>query len=169
MPENRDSDPNSAPAGFWVRFVAHVLDSALLGVAATVLLLMGLGARFWARAYLWPEAGESFDPLDPEALQLAIFGVHVLLAFPYYAWAHYRYGTTLGKLGFRVYVVDRDGRSPINALQSLIRTAGYAISWFFLAGYLMAAFHREKRALHDLLAGTRVIRRPFRPSARPGT
>jgi uncharacterized RDD family membrane protein YckC len=44
---------------------------------------------------------------------------------------------------------------PISMKQSVIRSIGYAISYLPLAaGYLMAAFHPEKRALHDLLAGT---------------
>ena len=39
--------------------------------------------------------------------------------------------------------------------QSVVRTVGYALSYAPLgAGFLMAAIHPEKRALHDLIAGT---------------
>lgn len=159
--------PSSAPdpAGFWVRFVAHLIDTTLLGAAATVLWLIGLGVFFWVRAYFPLELGRWGDFLgsgNPVVFQATAVGLHALLAIPYYSWTHYRYGTTAGKVGFHLYVVDRDGVSRISGLQSAIRCAAYSVSWFFIVGYLMAAFHPKKRALHDLIAGTRVIRRPFR-------
>jgi uncharacterized RDD family membrane protein YckC len=79
----------------------------------------------------------------------------MLMAFPYYTWGHYRYGMTLGKRPFRIYVVNEKDHLAISLKQAVIRSLGYVVSYLPLAGgYLMAALHPEHRALHDLMAGT---------------
>jgi uncharacterized RDD family membrane protein YckC len=50
--------------------------------------------------------------------------------------------------------------------QALARWASYLLSAsLFGAGFLMAAFHPLKRTIHDLMAGTRVIRLAAKPSS----
>lgn len=68
-------------------------------------------------------------------------------------------GRTLGKwaTGLRV---ERPGGEPLGFARALLRhTVGYLLSVVTLgAGFLVAAFSREGRALHDLIAGTIVVR-----------
>jgi uncharacterized RDD family membrane protein YckC len=68
-------------------------------------------------------------------------------------------GRTLGKwaTGLRV---ERTGGEPLDFARALLRhTAGYLLSVLTLGvGFLAAAFSREGRALHDLIAGTVVVR-----------
>jgi len=68
-------------------------------------------------------------------------------------------GRTLGKwaTGLRVECVDGD---PLSFSRALVRhTVGYLLSLLTLGlGFLVAAFSRDGRALHDLLAGTVVVR-----------
>jgi uncharacterized RDD family membrane protein YckC len=69
-------------------------------------------------------------------------------------------GRTFGKwaTGLRV---ETEGGEPPNFARALLRhTAGYLLSLLTLGvGFIVAAFSREGRALHDLIAGTIVVRR----------
>jgi uncharacterized RDD family membrane protein YckC len=138
-------------AGFWIRFVANLIDTIVLTVASWFLELMILGAVYWIGSRAKPFQ----DAFNPFMLQVFNGVLYLLLAFPYYTWGHYRYGTTLGKKPFKIYVVGMATFLPITGKQSVIRTLAYALSYLpFGAGFLMAAFQPEKRALHDLVAGT---------------
>lgn len=138
-------------AGFWVRFLADIIDNLILTVASWLLELMILGVVYWLGSH-----EKSFqDAFNSLMLQVLNGALCLFLAFPYYTWGHYRYGTTLGKRPFRIYVVSNTDFLPITLKQSIIRTLGYALSYIpFGAGFLMVAFQPEKRGLHDLVAGT---------------
>jgi uncharacterized RDD family membrane protein YckC len=68
-------------------------------------------------------------------------------------------GRTAGKwaTGLRV---ERAGGGRLSFSRALLRhSVGYLLSLITLGtGFLVAAFHREGRALHDLIAGTVVVR-----------
>jgi uncharacterized RDD family membrane protein YckC len=71
---------------------------------------------------------------------------------------------TLGKRATRLQVTDRTGRR-LSFGRATGRFFAKAISAItLLIGYLVAAFTPRKQALHDLIAGTVVVRRP-RPHA----
>jgi uncharacterized RDD family membrane protein YckC len=66
---------------------------------------------------------------------------------------------TLGKhlIGLRVY--SEDGVTALNAPKAAIRAIGYSISSVILyLGFIMAAFNKEGRALHDYMAKSVVVR-----------
>jgi Mce-associated membrane protein len=68
-------------------------------------------------------------------------------------------GWTLGKWVTGLRIERHDGERA-GFLRMLLRhTVGYLLSLLTLGlGFLLAAFNREGRALHDLLAGTVVVR-----------
>jgi uncharacterized RDD family membrane protein YckC len=68
-------------------------------------------------------------------------------------------GRTAGKWATGLRVERRDGE-PLSFARSLLRhTVGYFVSLVTVGvGFLLAAFNREGRALHDLVAGTVVVR-----------
>lgn len=138
-------------AGFWIRLLADLLDTALLTAASWFLELFLLGAVYFTGA-----RAQSFtDAFNPFFLQVFNGALYVVIAIPYYVWGHLRYGTTLGKRPFRIYVVNASDHQPISMKQSWIRCLSYAVSYAPLcAGFIMAAFQPEKRALHDLFAKT---------------
>ncbi len=69
-------------------------------------------------------------------------------------------GATPGKRLLGIHVVDAKSLGEINNKQAIIRYIGYIVSSLPLGfGFLMVAFHKEKRALHDILADTVVIYR----------
>jgi uncharacterized RDD family membrane protein YckC len=147
-------------AGFWKRLVADCVDSILLDAASFLVGLMFLGIAFWVIPGA-VKSGSVFESLNSLAVQVAIVVIRCGLALVYFTWATYRFGTTLGKRPFRIYVVTADDRTPITFRRSLVRCLSYAFSYLPLcAGFLMVLFQPEKRALHDLIAGTVSIIRP---------
>jgi uncharacterized RDD family membrane protein YckC len=64
---------------------------------------------------------------------------------------------TYGKRSMGIYVRKRDS-DGVWIGSSCVRFVGYIISWIPLGlGFLMVAFHKQKLALHDLIAGTEVV------------
>ena len=65
---------------------------------------------------------------------------------------------TFGKQMMGIKVTDVDGRR-IDVTKAVIRQVGKYVSGLILCiGYIMAFFTAKKQALHDLLAGTLVVK-----------
>lgn len=137
-------------AGFWIRFVAHWIDNFLLSLISLIPGILGLFAAYGIRF------SEAFDPA---LTQMYLLAVYMVCAFPYYVVTTYIYGGSPGKLALRLKVVDAKTDLSLTLKQSIVRCLGYLLSWPLTLGYLLAAFHPRKQALHDLLAGTVVIYR----------
>ena len=76
-------------------------------------------------------------------------------------------GQTFGKMLFSVRVVDRAG-GPVTTSVALVRAAASLVSVLPLGGGVVWMFlDPERRALHDRLAGTRVVMVPTAGSRRP--
>ncbi len=148
-------------AGFWVRFVADLIDSTGLTVLSFIAEAAVLGFFYLVWGIIQSEPLPSFwSAFDPFVMQVLNMGLYFCLCFPYYVIGHQRWGTTLGKRIFGVYVVNRADLGSLTLGQSVSRYLGYFVSALPIgAGYTMAGFHPEKRALHDLIAGTISIRR----------
>ena len=68
-----------------------------------------------------------------------------------------RFGATVGKMAIGAKITLLDG-SPIGYNRALLRWLAARLSEFlFFSGYLLIGLRRDKRALHDLLAGTKVV------------
>lgn len=66
-------------------------------------------------------------------------------------------GQTLGKIAMHVKVVRPDG-TPISAGQAWGREIARGILGFlYIVDYLPAFFAKDRRTIHDMLAGTRVV------------
>lgn len=142
--------PNSRPAGFWVRLLALMVDGAIL------LPLQGLmvSALVFCTALLTGEMDSGMRASLEVGTRLASLTVLIL----YMAGMTSLYGQTLGKRLFGLKVVRSHG-GPIGFGCSLIRELpGKLISLLLLGyGFVIAAFRKEKMALHDSIADTRVI------------
>ena len=133
------------PAGFWIRALAAGIDFVILFVVHSSLKL--IGARL-SGADL--ETSESLRPL--------VFFFTLVFAGAYTTVLHCLAGQTIGKMlvGVRV-VADAEGPPPFGA--ALLRFGAYFVSAApFMLGFVMAGLRHDKRALHDLIAGTRVER-----------
>lgn len=140
--------PAATPAGFWIRFVASVIDQMILSV---VLFPMNLGVGI-AGAFIGPE------------LQAVLTGVSWIVPVAAnvfaYGWFYKHRGGTPGKLLFGLRVVNVEDGTNIGYGQTAVReTIGKAISAIVLGiGFIMAGLRADKRGLHDLLASTQVIK-----------
>ena len=131
------------PAGFWIRALAFFLDG---------LFLM---AVYFVRDVL---AGVVFgEAAEDSPVVRAANRVFEIMFWPLYSILfHGLWGQTFGKMAVRIRVVMMDGEPlslPIAALRYLGAIASAVI---FGIGYVMAGVRADKRALHDLIAGTRV-------------
>ncbi len=69
-----------------------------------------------------------------------------------------KYRGTLGKRMLGITVIDETG-SPPSLATSMIRNLTKIISYLVLAlGFLWVVFHKEKRAWHDIIARTFVVK-----------
>ena len=152
-------------AGFWIRFLAVWIDTAVLVIPAALLVYLLSGGEWLDLSTLSESIGHAQNNDLQASLQamprasmkwesvfeLLIAGVTI---FFWKRWA----GATPGKKLLGIHVVDAKSYENINNKQAIIRYIGYIISTVPLgAGFLMVGFRKDKRALHDLLAGTVVI------------
>jgi len=158
----------SAPlpyAGFWVRFVAAFVDGLILGIpfwiVVTVLIFMfgGFGMMMHRNAA---------DPRAAAALLAPMFMLFFLgmLAFVVLEWLYFAgmesstRQATFGKSVMSLRVTNYEGQRI---------SFGHATGRFFAKivsglipfgiGYIMAGFTEKKQALHDLIAGTLVLKK----------
>lgn len=86
--------------------------------------------------------------------------VTVLWAWIYYVRPHVQQGGSFGKkiLGLSV-IVEKTGKM-MNMKQSWLRCAAYVLSYLpFGAGFLMALFNPQRKALHDYVVRTITIQK----------
>lgn len=138
------------PAGFWIRLIAFIVDNIVVfALSAVVASAVGISVTdWWAESWTSDEwAWGAFDRLN---LALSVVYFSVLVA----AWS-----ATLGKLLFGLEVVGNDG-SKVGIGRAIARYLCYSISLLLLGiGFLMIAFRRDKRGLHDLICDTKVVYR----------
>jgi uncharacterized RDD family membrane protein YckC len=147
--------------GFWIRFVARVIDVILLGVINAIvriplMLMFGIGTMGMGGLGRGSGAGLIFGPAMIGVLGLsALIGIALGAAYEvYFLSAH---GATPGKMALGLRVIRADG-GPISPMLALGRHFALWLSGFILMiGYIMAGFDSEKRALHDRICETRVV------------
>jgi len=84
-------------------------------------------------------------------------GFLAILAFGYVAAFTVAGGQTIGKMALSLRVIGDDGR-PVDAAGGMLRALGCMLVPMTLGlSYLPALFTSDHRALHDRLAGTRVV------------
>ncbi len=133
-------------AGFWRRFAAMLLDGlVLLFPGAIIRVLLGLSSTGF-------DDLESPNAMLAGSLEVAVDALYaaVLLSS--------RAGATLGMqvLGLRMVTVD--GR-PVSFARALGRFLAMVFTVLSLGiGYVMQVFTRRRQTLHDLIAGTVVVR-----------
>jgi uncharacterized RDD family membrane protein YckC len=139
-------------AGFWIRFVAWLIDAVIVTIVG---FIINLPLRMLASYKLLN------DPATIFSAGAGILGlvtlINLLLWFAYTVYFISTRGATPGKLILGLKIVRSDG-SPVTAGRAIGRGFGWLLSYFtILIGFIIAGFDSQKRALHDHLCDTRVI------------
>ncbi|HPH29811.1 MAG TPA: RDD family protein [Pseudomonadota bacterium] len=146
-------------AGFFRRAAAAVIDILLIFPVLAVLgilLCVVLGQPIPRLAELSPDLLLA-SLLDGNLAGEALLVLGTIITLLYFFIFHATRGQTPGKQALGLLVVDVYGEKP-GLAKSLFRTVGYALSALpFSLGLLWIGFDREKRALHDWVAGTYVV------------
>lgn len=144
---------NTAPvyAGFWVRFAAMVVDTVIFQTIFIILVIILV----------------VFVPsvIENELIKNVIIGVYGLCFFLYYVLTQSgAHQATIGKRLAGLRVVRSTDMSRISIGRSIGRELAKIISYaMFMIGFIMAGFTTKKQGLHDMMAGTVVVKeRPSR-------
>jgi uncharacterized RDD family membrane protein YckC len=157
-----ETESERAGSGSTAETIASLMERPTLGArvgagAIDTVLLMMLDA---AILYLTLRVTGLQNTIeDVRVLPIIPFGGFLaLLAFGYVAAFTVAGGQTIGKMLLSLRVIGDDGR-PIDAAGGMLRAAGcMLVPLTFGLSYVPALVTSDHRALHDRLAGTRVVR-----------
>ncbi len=139
-----------AYAGFWIRVGAKVIDGVVLWIVGMLITLA-----------MTPVLGTP-DPKNIRAVlgtQAVLVVLQMAVATAYATWFIGRHGATLGKMATGLKVVAPDG-GRVGYGRACGRYFAEILSSMILGiGYLMVAWDPERRALHDRICNTRVVRK----------
>lgn len=138
-------------AGFWIRFLAYVIDSVVLSV-----VFCPLGIVFGVAG-----AAGGLDDNSPE-MMIGNTGLNVVSIIA--GWLYYgllessSWQATIGKKLLKLKVTDMNGHR-LGFGKATGRYFGQILSGMIcFIGFIMVAFTEKKQGLHDMLAGTLVVR-----------
>ena len=135
--------------GFWIRFVAALIDSIVLTII--ILFLFGFSLVIFGAA-LGEGAG-----IGMAFLVLILASLATILYKPVMEASDYQ--GTFGKYALGLKVVDKNGQR-ITMTSSFLRTILYIIGaqgFLLCLGVVMIGFTEYKQGLHDILANTYVV------------
>ena len=147
----REGVPGSSTmvyGGFWRRFVAVFLDGIILAVVNfPIQMVLGIFG---------------FRPVQSTGVNFGFLGllyfVSIALQCAYFTYFWSQKGAAPGQMILGLKVVTAEG-GPLTVGRAVGRFFAYMLSAFTLGiGYIIAAFDAQKRALHDHICSTRVIR-----------
>jgi len=152
-----NSTPVPASAGyggFWIRFVAAILDGILVQVVVVPVSIM-VGAVIGAAGF-----AVSMPSMGVRLVSMIVGGTLGLLA----SWLYEAIlessprQATLSKMVLGLKVTDLAGNRISFARASGRHFAKYLSGAILFMGYIIAGFTDRKQALHDMIAGTLVRR-----------
>lgn len=136
-------------AGFWIRFGAAFIDGLIMYV-----IQMAITLAFFGSMMMQPENFQSgLGPI------LTYYLIIVGLNLVYFAvMESSSYQATFGKraLGLKVVTLNNERLSFGNAIGRYLAKIPSAM--ILLIGYMMAGWTEKKQALHDMIAGTYVVK-----------
>jgi uncharacterized RDD family membrane protein YckC len=153
-----------AYAGFWLRFVAFLIDG-VVALVAFVILLIPLFILTGAGAVL-SKIGSDEDMSDNVGAALGFgfilgfIGIILVVSWLYYALSESSaWQATLGKKMLNLKVTDMSGQ-PISFGRASGRFFARIITKLIPLGigYILAGFTEKKQAIHDMIASCLVLR-----------
>jgi uncharacterized RDD family membrane protein YckC len=153
-------------AGFWLRFVAYIIDAILIYAVQMLIILPILGVLGFGFASN-PDSMQNMtsdEAVGMIATFIAAAGAtaivfNVLIIIYFAAMESSKYQGTVGKIALGLKVTDTNG-AKLDFVKALIRNVAKIISSMILMiGYIMAGFTDKKQGLHDIIASTLVVKK----------
>ncbi|QSZ27581.1 RDD family protein [Aceticella autotrophica] len=138
-------------AGFWRRFVAFIIDYIIVLIPLKIIQAV-------------------FFPINPSNDQILATGrifhsivminiIGIMINWLYFALMESSSKqATLGKMIIGLYVTDLEGNKISFARATGRYFAKFLSALILCIGFMMAGWTKEKQALHDIIAGTLVLR-----------
>jgi uncharacterized RDD family membrane protein YckC len=170
-----DTPPTREPeyVGFWKRFLAFLIDSLVVSLIFSPVMIALYGGGYFDRLNMELAAllVSSGDPNADAMRMLEILGrrdsaimamgdIRVQLGLVVATILFWRFrGATPGKMLVKARIVTAEGLSPPSTARLVGRFLAYFVSILpaFL-GFLWIAFDKRKQGWHDKIAGTVVVR-----------
>lgn len=135
-------------AGFFIRFVAYMIDSIVLSIALSIIMAISITG--------------SLAMMDNQTFVLAVYLISgAIMLIVYFGYFIYFYGTsgqTLGKKMLRIKVVSTNG-TPLTYKKGLLRIIGYIIASIpIYIGFIWMLFDKNKQNWEDKIANTYVVK-----------
>lgn len=150
-------------AGFWWRFLAHLIDQIVLSVASSIFIIPIMGI-FGLSIYSMSESGMDLEDSPVFwgsiiSLYASVIIISVLINWLYYAiMESSKTQGTVGKLVLNIKVTDYNYQK-VTFGRATGRVFGkYVSSFILMIGYIMAGVTEKKQALHDMMASCYVIK-----------
>jgi len=132
--------------GFWIRFLATLIDGIILSIIGSL-----VGGN---QVVNYQQAADGMYSAN-----VNFFGWYSLIPIAYVIGFWIWKSATPGKMALGLKIIDEQGNN-LTPVTAIIRYLGYILSGIILGiGYLMIAFTKNKRGLHDMIAKTYVIRK----------
>ncbi|TAN07983.1 MAG: RDD family protein [Rhodanobacteraceae bacterium] len=132
-------------AGFWIRLGATLIDTILLLIITTPLLVWIYGWTYLSDGRLIHGPAEFLISWVAPAVATVLF------------WLYWQ--ASPGKAMLALHVVDADSGKTLSVGQAVARYLCYIVSMLPLClGFIWVAFDRKKQGWHDKIAQTVVVR-----------
>ncbi len=136
-------EPASQYAGFWIRFVAWLVDAVIVSIGLTILgSITGIGSNVPVNGF------------DGSGFFLNVVGNWLYVAF---MDSSANQGT-LGKMLLNIKVTDLQGTRISFGRATGRYFAKFISALLLMVGFMMAGWTKKKQALHDMIVGTLVVR-----------
>lgn len=154
-------------AGFWLRFVAYVIDYIIINILQSFVLVpifAALGIGFASSPGFFDQNMSSEETFGLVAFFMGFVGVALFLTVAiqivyYSVMEASKSQATLGKMALGLKVTDVNGKR-LDLGRSFVRQLGKIVSGFILfIGYIMAGFTEKKQALHDMMVSAVVVKK----------
>lgn len=132
-------------AGFWIRFLAYLIDSIILGVVGRIL--------FGSQVTEYGAAG------DGVSFSVNYSGWRTIVPIAYVLVFWIVFSATPGKMICKLKIVEENGQK-LSWQKALLRFVGYIVSGVALfIGFIWIGFDKKKQGWHDKIAKTYVVKK----------
>jgi uncharacterized RDD family membrane protein YckC len=159
--------PGLAYAGFWIRFVAYLIDGLIIFVPIVIVFFAIAGSTLGTHPITCTventSTGQSITCNGVGVFTgavVALWAAVLVVPWIYFSIMWSWQGQSIGQKVLSLRVVDANNGARISIGRAILRYFGIIVSsWALYIGLIWAAFDPRKQGWHDKIASTFVVRR----------